>query len=61
MKIRELFETASAGASTAANFTTGITVPNTPGKQPRKNRNKTAPNALDLKGVSLFGGSTLKR
>lgn len=61
MKIRELLETASSGAATAANFATGIVVPNTPGKQPKRNRNKTAPNALDLKGVSLFGGSTLKR
>lgn len=61
MKIRELFETASTGTATAANFATGVAVPNTTVKQPKKNKNKTAPNALDLKGVSLFGGDTIKR
>lgn len=61
MKIRELLEMASSGASSAASFATGIAGPNLQVKQSKKNKNKPAPNALDVKGVSLFGGSTIKR
>lgn len=62
MKIKELLETASAGATSAGNVTVGVVYPNKPGKQPKKNKNGTAPNALDLKNVNLLtGGSLLKR
>lgn len=62
MKIKELLETASAGATSAANISVGPVYPNVPGKQPKKKKNKTAANALDLKGVNLLtGGSLIKR
>ena len=62
MRLKELFETASAGATTAGNVSVGAVYPNVPGKQPKKKKNKTAPNALDLKGVNLLtGGSLIKR
>lgn len=62
MKIKELLETASAGATSAGNVTVGVVYPNKSGKQPKKNKNGTAPNALDLKNVNLLtGGSLLKR
>lgn len=62
MKIKELFETATAGGTSAANVTVGAVYPNKPGKQPKKNKNGTAPNALDLKGANLLtGGSLVKR
>ncbi len=62
MKIKELLETATAEATSAGNVTVGVVYPNKPGKQPKKNRNGTAPNALDLKDVNLLtGGSLLKR
>ena len=75
MKLRELFETASAGSTSAGNV---VTVPNPhiaignvkeygKGKKPKpprvdtlKNKNGTAKNALDS-NISLFGGTTLKR
>jgi hypothetical protein len=62
MKIKELFETATAGATSAANVTVGVVYPNKPGKQLKKNKNGTVPNALDLKGANLLtGGSLVKR
>lgn len=62
MKIKDLFETATEGATTAGHVTVGAVYPNKPGKQPKKNKNGTAPNALDLKDVNLLtGGSLLKR
>ncbi len=62
MKIRELLETASAGATSAGNVSMGAVYPNVPGKQSKKKKNGTAPNALDLKGVNLLtGGSLVKR
>jgi len=62
MKIKELLETASAGSMSAGNFGVGVVYPNKPGKQPKKNKNGTAPNALDLKGANLLtGGSLVKR
>jgi len=75
VKIIELLETASAGATSAGNI---VAVPNPhiavgnvkqygKGKSARppkvvtpKNKNGTAKNALDS-NVSLFGGTTLKR
>jgi hypothetical protein len=85
MKIKEIFESASEGATSSANIGS-IPNPNispgkargkksytgSPGKsgtkappQPKivqpKTKAGTAINALDVKGTSLFGGSTLKR
>ena len=61
MKISELLETATAGSTSAANVSLGVFYPNKSGKQPKKKKDGTAPNALDVKGVSLFGHSTIKR
>jgi hypothetical protein len=84
MKIREIFETATAGATSAGNIATVASPHISPGKargkksytgspgksgtkappQPKvsqpKNSDGTARNALDT-GVSLFGGSAVKR
>ena len=61
MKIAELFETATAGATSAATVSVGAVYKNKPGKTP-KNKNGTAKNALDLKGTNLItGGSLVKR
>jgi hypothetical protein len=62
MKIKELLETASAGATSAANVSVGVVYPNVKGKQPKKRKDGTAPNALDIKsGNLLSGGSLVKR
>lgn len=62
MKIRELLETATAGATSAGNISVGVVYPNKPGKQPKSKKGGIAPNALDLKGVNLVtGGSLVKR
>jgi len=63
MKIREIIhETATAGATSAGNVSVGAVYPNVKGKQPKKQKNGTAPNALDLKGSNLLtGGSLVKR
>jgi hypothetical protein len=61
MKIREIFETATAGTTSAANVGVGAVYKNKPGKT-AKNKDGTAKNALDLKGTNLLtGGSLLKR
>ena len=61
MKIRELLETATAGATSAGNVSLGPVYKNVQGKTP-KIKNGTAKNALDLKGVNLLtGGSLVKR
>jgi len=39
----------------------GTKAPKVPTVTQPKNKNGTAKNALDIKGTSLFGGSTLKR
>ena len=64
MRIRELLETASAGATSAGNI---VAVPNPQGRKTKspkvqtlKNPNGTAKNALDS-NISLFGQTTLKR
>jgi hypothetical protein len=61
MKIKEIFETATAGATSAGNMAVGAVYKNKPGKTV-KNKDGTAKNALDLKGTNLLtGGSLLKR
>lgn len=81
MKIKELIETATAGATSAGNIAT-VDAPHispgsargkksyigSPGKsgtkappQPKPKKQKPTDNALDMKGVSLFGGPTIKR
>jgi hypothetical protein len=61
MKIKELLETATAGATSAGNVSVGAVSKNKPAKTP-KNKNGTAKNALDLKGANLLtGGSLVKR
>ena len=64
MRISELLETASAGATSAGNI---VAIPNPQGRKPKspkvqtlKNPNGTAKNALDS-NISLFGQTTLKR
>lgn len=61
MKIREILESATAGATSAANVGVGAVYKNKPGKT-AKNKDGTAKNALDLKGTNLLtGGSLVKR
>jgi hypothetical protein len=60
MKIREIFETATAGATSAANVAVGAVYKNKPGKTP-KNKDGTVKNALDLKGTNLLTGGSIKR
>ncbi len=63
MKIRDLIETATAGATSSGNIAT-VTSPNVAyskkTKQPKK-KDGTAVNALDMKGTSIFGGPGIKR
>jgi hypothetical protein len=63
MKIKDIIqETATAGATSAANVSVGVAYPNVKGKQPKKRKDGTAPNALDIKGGNLLsGGSLVKR
>jgi hypothetical protein len=61
MKIKEIFETATAETTTSANVTVGAVYKNKPGKTP-KNKDGTAKNALDMKDANLLtGGSLVKR
>ena len=61
MKIREILESATAGAMSSSDFSVGVVYKNKPGKT-AKNKDGTVKNALDLKGTSLLtGGSVLKR
>jgi hypothetical protein len=60
MKIKEIFETATAGATSAANVAVGAVYKNKVGKTP-KNKDGTAKNALDLKGTNLLTGGSIKR
>jgi hypothetical protein len=53
-------ETATAGATSAANVGVGAVYKNKPVKQP-KNKDGTAKNALDMKGANLLGGGSIKR
>jgi hypothetical protein len=63
MKIRDILESATAGATSAANVAVGVAYPNVKGQQPKKkSKGKIAPNALDIKGSNLItGGSLVKR
>jgi hypothetical protein len=88
MKVTEIIqETATAGATSAANVGTvvsphlaigknrgnksyigdpwggksGTKAPKPPKIKQKKNKDGTAKNALDLKGTSIFGGTTIKR
>jgi hypothetical protein len=61
MKIREVLESATAGATSAGNVSVGAVYPNKKAKT-LKNKDSTAKNALDLKGTNLLtGGSLVKR
>ena len=61
MKIKEIFEAATAGSTSASMMGVGAVYKNKPGKTP-KNKDGTAKNALDLKDTNLLtGGSLLKR
>ena len=60
MKIKEIFETATAGATSAANVAVGAVSNPKPAKTP-KNKDGTAKNALDLKGTNLLTGGSIKR
>ena len=53
-------ESATAGATSAANVGVGAVYKNKPVSQP-KNKNGTAKNALDMKGANLLGGGSIKR
>ena len=55
-----LHETATAGATSAANVSVGAVYKNKPAKQ-AKNKDGTAKNALDMKANLLTGGSIAKR
>jgi hypothetical protein len=62
MRIRDILESATAGATSAANVSVGAVYPNVKGKQPKKRKDGIAPNALDIKGGTLLtGGSLVKR
>jgi hypothetical protein len=56
MKIKDLIETATGGATSAGNVSVGPVYNNKPAKT-LKNKNGTAKNALDLKANLLTGGS----
>ena len=61
MKIREIFETATAGSTSAGNVAIGAVYKNKPGKT-AKNKDGTAKNSLDLTVTNLLtGGSLVKR
>ena len=53
-------EEPTAGATSAANVGVGAVYNNKPPKQP-KNKDGTAKNAVDMKGVNLLTGGSLKR
>lgn len=60
-KLMVPMESATAGATSAANVSIGPVYKNKPAKTP-KNSNGTAKNAVDLKGTNLItGGSLVKR
>ena len=53
-------ESATAGSTSAANMSVGAVYPNKTGKT-LKNKDGTAKNALDVKGVNLMTGGSIKR
>lgn len=58
MKIREILENATAGATSAANVSIGPAYKNKPAKA-AKNKNGTVKNALDQKGTNLLTGGSI--
>lgn len=58
MKVKEILENATAGATQAANVGIGVAYKNKPTKTP-KNKDGTAKNALDLKGTNLITGGSI--
>jgi hypothetical protein len=60
MKIRELFETGTAGGTTSGNMQIGVAIPNVPVKAAKK-KNGTVKNALDSNDNLFVGGSIVKR
>jgi hypothetical protein len=65
MKVNEIVESATAGATSAANVGIGIAYNNKPAAQPKGGKKtkhgKLAPNALDMKGPIVTGGSIGKQ
>jgi len=62
MKIKDIVqETATAGGTSEANVSVGVVYPNVKGKQPKKRKDGTAPNALDIKGGNLLSGGSLTK
>ena len=55
-KAKQFAETATAGATSAANVSVGAVYKNKPGKT-AKNKDGTAKNALDMKANLMTGGS----
>ena len=55
-----LAESATAGATSSGNVAVGAVYKNKPGKT-LKNKDGTAKNALDMKGVNLLTGGSIKR
>ena len=61
MKIHEIIkETATAGATSAANVGVGVVYPNKGPKQ-KKNKDGTVVNALDINANLMTGGSIKRR
>lgn len=60
MKIKEILENASAGATTSANFAVVVN-PHIARSKKKAKKQKPTDNALDMKNVSLFGGPAVKR
>jgi hypothetical protein len=56
---KQLEETATAGATCAANVSVGVVYPNKPVKIKRK-KDGTVPNAVDL-NINLLTGGSIKR
>ena len=56
----DVAESATLGATSAANVGVGAIYKNKPVSQP-KNKNGTAKNALDMKGANLLRGGSVKR
>lgn len=57
---KSIDESATAGATSAANVGVGAVYNNKPPKQP-KNKDGTAKNALDMKSTNLLTGGSIKR
>jgi hypothetical protein len=60
MRIKEIIETATAGATSAGSIAT-VNNPHVAHSKKKPKMQKPTDNALDMKGVSIFGGKTIKR